>query len=178
LGNHTIYHPCDATKPGRTWVSSINNLHKYTKEELVREVKMTNAYLEALDGKKERTFAYTCGDMATHQGEFTSDIKDQFVALRGVKGELNKIDSIDITNVNCYVVTNENADQLVEWAEKAKNENAMLVVLFHGVGGGHNINIDLEKHNSFLKYLANNVKDFWVTTMLDASKNYLEVKKK
>src|SRR5262245_11750473 len=30
LGNHTLFHPCDGSKPGRSWVSPQNDLSKYT----------------------------------------------------------------------------------------------------------------------------------------------------
>ena len=174
LGNHTLYHPCDASQPGRSWVSPINDLSKYTTEEITREVEMTNVFLEALDGKKERTFAYTCGDTEVGEGSFIEAIKGQFVALRGTVGLLNHQQDMDLTNVNCYVINNDNAGQLEEWAEKAKRENALMVVLFHGVGGGHNINTDLDKHNAFLDYLKKNESDFWVTTMLEAAQNSKE----
>ena len=46
LGNHTLFHPCDASKPGRSWVSPQNDLGKYTTNQLVREIEMTNVFLE------------------------------------------------------------------------------------------------------------------------------------
>ncbi len=98
-------------------------------------------------------------------------IEDQFVALRGVHADVNRIENMDYTKLNCYVVDNSNADQLIKWAEKAKAENALLVILYHGVGGGHPSTIDLGKHNAFLDYLKTNEKDFWVTTLLEASKH-------
>src|SRR6478735_2318792 len=70
LANHTLFHPCDASKPGRSWVSPQNDLHKYTTDQIVKEIEMTNIFLESLDGKKERTFAYTCGDTETGEGSF------------------------------------------------------------------------------------------------------------
>lgn len=170
LGNHTLFHPCDATKPGRSWVSPGNDLGKYTTESIVREIEMTNIFLESIDGKKERTFAYTCGDTDTGEGSFVDAIRNQFISMRGVKGELNKPGALNLANLNCYVVDDSNADQLITWAEKAKEENAFLVVLFHGVGGGHSINVDLQKHNAFLSYLKEHAPEFWVTTLLDASK--------
>jgi sialate O-acetylesterase len=174
LGNHTLYHPCDASRPGRSWVTPANDLSKYSTTQIQREVEMTNTFLEAIDGKKERTFAYTCGDTSTAEGSFIPAIKNQFVALRGVKSALNLPASHDITNLNCYVIDNANAEQLITWAEQAKAQNALMVVLFHGVGGGHNINTDLDKHNAFLKYLKTNEADIWTTTLLEASKNLLE----
>lgn len=174
LANHTLFHPCDASKPGRSWVSPQNDLSKYTTEQIVKEVEMTNVFLESLDGKKERTFAYTCGDTDTGEGSFIDAIKNQFVSMRGVRGEVNKLETLDFTNLDCFVAVEENEDQLVRWAEKAKAENGLLVILFHGVGGGHDLNVKLKTHNDFLKYLKKHPDDYWVTTMLDASKHSLE----
>ena len=178
LANHTLFHPCDASKPGRSWVSPQNDLHKYTTDQIVKEIEMTNVFLEALDGKKERTFAYTCGDTESGEGSFIDKIKGQFVSMRGVQSRINKLETLDLNNIDCFVIDNNNANQLVTWAEKAKEENGLMVVLFHGVGGGHSINTDLKKPNDFLKYLKKNEKDFWVTTMLDASKHCIQQTKK
>lgn len=171
LGNHTLYHPCDNSDGSRDWVTPENDLSNYNTAQLVREVDMTNTFLQALDGKQRRTFAYTCGDKETSEGSFVEAIKDDFVALRGVHADVNRLADMDFTNLNCYVVDNSNADQMVEWAEKAKKENALLVILFHGVGGGHPSTIDLDKHEAFLDYLETNEKDFWVTTLLEASEH-------
>ena len=174
LGNHTLFHPCDASKPGRSWVSPQNDLSNYTTEAIVREIEMTNIFLESLDGNKERTFAYTCGDTETGDGPFIDAIRKQFVAMRGVRPRLNKIETLDLTNLDCYAVDDSNAGQLISWAEKAREENALLIILFHGVGGGHSLNIDLKRHNAFLSYLKNNEDDYWVTTLLDASKHSIK----
>ena len=178
LGNHTLFHPCDASKPGRSWVSPQNDLSRYTTDQIVREIEMTNVFLESLDGKKERTFAYTCGDTQTGEGSFVEAIRNQFVSMRGVRGEVNKLETLDFTNVDCFVADEKNADQLIRWAEKAKKENGLLVILFHGVGGGHAINVDLKIHNDFLRYLKSHQDDYWVTTLLEASKHSLQQLKK
>lgn len=178
LGNHTLYHPCDNSDGTRTWITPENDLANYTTAQIVREIRMTNVFLKALDGKSERTFAFTCGDTETSEGSFVEAIEDQFVALRGVHADVNRIGEMDFTRLNCYVVDNSNADQLIEWAEKAKAENALLVILYHGVGGGHAINIDSDKHNAFLDYLKANEEDFWITTLLEASKHAKKYKNK
>jgi sialate O-acetylesterase len=116
--------------------------------------------------------------METGEGSFVEAIKNQFVSLRGVNGRVNKLASLDLNNVDCFVVDDSNADQLIVWAEQAKVENGLLVILFHGVGGGHNINVDLKKHNDFLKYLSEHPDDFWVTTLLEASKHSIQALKK
>ena len=178
LANHTLFHPCDASKPGRSWVTPQTDLSKYTTDRIVKEIEMTNIFLESLDGKKERTFAYTCGDTETGEGSFIDKIKSQFVSMRGVQSRINKLETLDLTNLDCVAIDNSNADQLVTWAEKAKEEHGLMVVLFHGVGGGHSINTDRKKHNDFLKYLKSHPDDFWVTTLLDASKHCIQQSKK
>ena len=59
LGNHTLFHPCMGG-PGREWVKPGYDLNNYTVERMLDEIRMTNIFLEALDGKKARTFAFTC----------------------------------------------------------------------------------------------------------------------
>jgi sialate O-acetylesterase len=174
LGNHTLFHPCDASKPGRSWVSPQDDLSHYTTEEIVREIAMTNIFLESLDGRKERTFAYPCGDTETGDGSYVDGIKDQFIAMRGVRPRLNQIGTLDLENLNCYAVDDSNVDQLVSWAEKARDENGLLILLFHGVGGGHNINVALKKHRDFLKYLKSHEDEYWVTTLLEAARHCIQ----
>ncbi len=178
LGNHTLYHPCDASKQGRSWVLPGNDLHKYTTASIEREVAMTNTFLESLDGRKERTFAYTCGDTETGEGSFIQAIKPMFVAMRGVEGKMNTVSDFPVQNLYCYPVDDSNVDQLYALAEKAKAENAMLVLLFHGVGGGHNINVNLQKHTAFLKFLKDHSEEYWVPTLLDAVKHVQQMGKK
>ncbi len=170
LGNHTLYHPCDGANPDRTWITPENDLGKYSNAEIVREIEMTNVFLEAIDGIKERTFAFTCGESETGDGSFVESISEKFVAMRGVRSELNKHATMNYRNVNCYVVDNGNADKMYDWVQKAISENALLVILFHGVGGGHPSSIDLDKHNAFLRYLKENEEQLWVTTFIEAMK--------
>lgn len=174
LGNHTLYHPCDASLPGRDWVSPENDLSKYGTTRMLNEIRMNNVFLEALDGKKERTFAYTCGDVKTGDGSFVEAIKNDFVAARGVQGELNGIGSIDIQNVKCFVVNGETGPELIQWIKNAQAQNALITILFHGVVGEHDLNVSLEAHKQLLDYLAENKEDIWTTTMLEAAKHVKE----
>ena len=82
LANHTLFHPCIGSRPGREWVNPENDMSKYTVKRMTDEMRMTNILLETLDGKKKRTFAYPCGD--TKIGDsFYLDKKD-FIAARTV----------------------------------------------------------------------------------------------
>jgi peptidoglycan/xylan/chitin deacetylase (PgdA/CDA1 family) len=169
LGNHTLFHPCTADKPGREFVPADYKLNNYTVKRMVDEVRMTNLFLQALDGKKERTFAYTCGDMKIGDSSFIDPLKKDFVAARAVRAQMHPIDQIDLYNVDCYMVNGETAEQMTEWVKKAEQTGSLLVILFHGVGGGNSLNVLLPEHRRFLEYLQQNQKDIWVAPMIDVA---------
>ncbi|MGR3810778.1 sialate O-acetylesterase [Jiulongibacter sp. NS-SX5] len=174
LGNHTLYHPCDARKPGRSWLTEERDLGRYTTQRIVDEVSMTNTFLNALDGKLERTFAYTCGDTETREGSFVDAIADDFVALRGVEGQLNIIGRTNLKNVYSYGINGESGDELIALVKKAEEENALITFLFHGVGGEHSLNVSEEAHAELVKYLGQNKDKVWTTTMLEAAHHVKE----
>jgi len=168
LGNHTLYHPCIGGK-GREWVKPEYDMNNYTVKRMVDETRMTNLFLQALDGKTKRTFAFTCGDMKIGDSSFIYAMKDDFVAARAVRAEMHKINEIDLLNVDCYMVNGETSTQMIEWIKKAAETNSLLVILFHGVGGGNALNVSLQAHREFLQYLKKNEKDIWIAPMLEVA---------
>jgi sialate O-acetylesterase len=166
LGNHTLYHPCIGGK-GREWVKPEYDMNNYTVKRMVDETRMTNLFLQALDGKTKRTFAFTCGDMKIGDSSFINAMKNDFVAARAVRNQMHKINEIDLLNVDCYMVNGETGNQMIDWVKKAVETNSLLVVLFHGVGGGNTLNVSIPAHREFLQYLKKNEKDIWIATMLD-----------
>ena len=168
LGNHTLFHPC-VGGPNATWLKPEYDLRTYTVQRMVDETRMTNVFLQALDGKTKRTFAFTCGDMKIGDSSFINGMKKDFVAARAVRNEMHKINEINLYNVDCYMVNGETAEQMIEWVKKASETNSLLVILFHGVGGGNALNVSLEAHRGFLQYLKKNQKDIWIAPMLDVA---------
>ena len=170
LGNHTLYHPCIGGK-GREWVRPEYDMNNYTVKRMVDETRMTNLFLRALDGRMKRTFAFTCGDMKIGDSSFINGMKIDFVAARAVRNEMHKINEIDLYNVDCYMVNNHSFEQMKEWVDKAMQTNSLLVILFHGVGGGNALNVSIPAHRDFLQYLKKNEKDIWIAPMLDVAEN-------
>lgn len=168
LGNHTLYHPCVGGK-GREWVKAEYDLNNYTVKRMIDETRMTNLFLHALDGKTKRTFAFTCGDMKIGDSSFINAMKNDFVAARAVRNEMHKINEVDLYNVDCYMVNNHSFEQMKEWVDKAIQTNSLLVILFHGVGGGNALNVSLPAHRDILKYIKQHEKDIWVAPMLDVA---------
>lgn len=168
LGNHTLYHPCIGGK-GREWVSKEYDLNNYTVKRMVEETRMTNLFLQALDGKTKRTFAFTCGDMKIGDSSFINGMKNDFVAARAVRNEMHTINEIDLYNVDCYMVNNHSFEQMKEWVDKAIQTNSLLVILFHGVGGGNALNVSLQAHRDILKYIKQKEKDIWIAPMVEVA---------
>jgi sialate O-acetylesterase len=168
LGNHTLYHPC-VGGPGREWVPKDYDLRNYTVKRMTDEIRTTNLFLQSLDGKINRTFAFTCGDMNIADTLFIDSLKKDFTAARAVRNEMHTIKGIDLYNVDCFMVNNHTATQMIEWVKKAMETNSLLVILFHGVGGGNGLNIETAEHRKFLVYLEKNENNIWIAPMLEVA---------
>ncbi|MEO8172511.1 MAG: polysaccharide deacetylase family protein [Sediminibacterium sp.] len=170
LGNHTSFHPCDGQRPGRTFVTVDTDLSKYTISRMTAETRFTNTLLNSIDGKTERTFAFPCGDKMIGNDNYYDAVKQDFVAARGVRGALQPIDSVDLTDINCYSINGQNAGYMINLVKKAKETHTLLVFLFHGVGGGHSLNVALGEHTKLLQYLKSQEKEIWIAPMVDIAK--------
>ncbi len=170
LGNHTLFHPCIGGK-GREWVKPEYDLSNYTVQRMLDETRMTNVFLQSLDGKTKRTFAFTCGDMKIGDSSFIIPMKKDFVAARAVRNQMHKIGEVDLYNVDCYMVNGESAEKMITWVQQAMTTNSLLVILFHGVGGGNSLDVSPEEHRKFLVYLKQNEKDIMIAPMLDVAQH-------
>jgi len=169
LGNHALMHPCDGSLPGRGFVTPDNDLSKYTVSRAVAEIRATNTLLQAIDGKTARTFAYPCGDRQIGGVTFYDQLKKDFVAARGVTGGLQTPAQVQLDNVNCYSINGQSAEYMLDLVKKAQQSHTLLVFLFHGVGGGHSLNVDLAAHRQLLRYLKAHEKEIWIAPMVEVA---------
>ncbi len=170
LGNHTVWHPCEGGKAGREFVKPEFDLNNYTVPRMVREIQTMNNFLQAVDGKTERTFAYPCGDMKIHDTVYLDGLKNDFAAARGVTPEMQTIDKVDLYNIACYGINGETGEQLINLVKQAMSSHTLLVFLFHGVGGEHSLNVSLEAHSALLHFLQQNENNIWIAPMIDVAK--------
>lgn len=169
LANHTLYHPCNGNSPGRGWVSAERKMENYSMNRLLEEIRMTNVFLESIDGKKKRTFAYPCGDTSKGDTSYVDHIRNDFVSARGVKSEMHAPGTVDLFLISSYMINNDTAEQMIALVKEAMKTNSLLVFLFHGVGGEHNLNVDLKEHSKLLHFLKDNEKDIWVAPFLEVT---------
>ncbi|MFD2999366.1 polysaccharide deacetylase family protein [Pontibacter toksunensis] len=170
LANHTLFHPCDGSQPGRSFVTPEYDMSTYSLRRMTDEIKVTNSALQALDGKKERTFAYPCGDTKVGDVSYVDGIKGDFVAARGVHGEMVQPRTTNLYNVGSYVVNGQSGEELIALVKEAMKTNSMIVFLFHGVGGEHSLDVSLEAHRKLLRFLKENEKKIWNPTFIEAAK--------
>jgi peptidoglycan/xylan/chitin deacetylase (PgdA/CDA1 family) len=170
LGNHTLYHPCDGSLPGRGFITKETDLSKYTIARAVKEIRTANQILKDIDSKSERTFAYPCGDLKIQDTLYYDYLKNDFVAARGVQAGFLSAKEVNLADVNSFVENGTTAAQMIAQIEEAEKASSFIVFLFHGVGGEHPMNVDLEEHQKLLLYLKKREKDIWVTPMVDLGK--------
>jgi peptidoglycan-N-acetylglucosamine deacetylase len=167
LGNHTLFHPCIGGTPERSWVAVEQNLNTYTMPRLLNEIAMTNVFLQSLDGKTKRTFAYPCGDMTVRDSSFAPLIRNDFVASRGVRGEMVSVDKLDFNNVGSYAINGHTGEQMIELVKEAMKAKTVIVFLFHGVGGEHALNVALPEHRKLLMFLKQHESEIKVAPLIE-----------
>lgn len=177
LGNHTLFHPCDASLPGRSWVNPENDLSKYSLKRITDEIRLTNTLLESVDGKKQRTFAFTCGDTKVGGVAFMNDLKNDLAGARAVRARMQQWNEINPYDFDSYMINGETGEQLIKLVKQAQNEGKLLIFLFHGVGGEHSLNVSLPAHRELLMYLKENEKEIYIDTMLHIAEHIKELKK-
>jgi sialate O-acetylesterase len=169
LGNHSLYHPCDGSLPGRSFVQADHDLSKYSVARTVSEVRMNNALLNAIDGRTKRTFAYPCGDLKVDDSFFYAGLRKDLVAARGVHPAMDPIGKVNLENIDCYMMNGQTAEQMIALVKEAMKTHTLLVFLFHGVGGGHNINVGLQEHSLLLHFLKDHEREIWIAPMVEVA---------
>ncbi|MFT6810841.1 MAG: peptidoglycan/xylan/chitin deacetylase (PgdA/CDA1 family) [Saprospiraceae bacterium] len=167
LGNHTVFHPCAGKSKGREWVSAERDLDNYSKEEIIKEIANASAVLSEIDGKLERTFAYTCGDTSVLDTSFVEEIKALFTAARGVNRDFDDLGSLDLYHLNTHSMAGHDANHMKTLVDEAIEQGSLLVFLFHGVGGEHDLTVEKEDHDELVRYIKQKEGEIWVSSMVD-----------
>ncbi len=174
LGNHTMVHPCMGSKPGREWVKSDRDLDSYTRAQFANEVAQANTLLSALDNKTRRTFAYTCGDKEAGGESIVDIIQNTAVAARGVYRGYNVPGKIDLYDLVAYSVNSHDAETLKAQVVKGIENNGLVVFVFHGVGGTHDLDVSQSVHQELIEYLAEQQASLWVAPVIEIADYIVE----
>ncbi|MCC6723763.1 MAG: polysaccharide deacetylase family protein [Saprospiraceae bacterium] len=168
LANHSVYHPCRKSLPGMDWVRDYYNLDGYTVEQVLAELKVANGYLQALDGKRARTYAYPCAHLFAGGVSFKDSIVQVATAARGVHDLLVPIKEIDLNNVASYAPNGVSGQELIAYVQRVIEQQTLGTFCFHGVGAEY-LSVSKEAHEELLQWLAGHRKEVWVATFEEAT---------
>jgi len=161
LGNHSVYHPCRASLPDREWVPEHHDLDKYSVDQMVEEVTTANTFLQALDGKTERTFTPPCFESLASGQDYISKVRDQFVAIKSLKDE----SGFSVL----WTPENVTGNELIAYIKNVPADVSLVNILFHGVGGDY-LTVSAEAHEELLKFLSENRETYYVDTFINIMK--------
>ncbi|WP_371194051.1 polysaccharide deacetylase family protein [Glaciecola sp. SC05] len=160
LGNHTIFHPCSKSLPDRDWVKPHHNTDTKTVEQMLEEVHIANAFLHAIDGRRERTFTVPCNDQIAKDGNYVNPLRERFVAI---KGNNNWLENGFETN---FMAENVSGQDMIDFVETNAAKGGVINILFHGIGGDH-LSVSNEAHQSLLDYLHLNKDSLWTDSYIN-----------
>lgn len=168
LGNHAIFHPCLRQPPGgetRAWVRPEYALESYSVERMRDEAAAMNTTLVALDGEAARTFAYNCADTTAGGQSYVEALRPLFLAARGVDDRIAADPAaLDPMLVPSFMMNGVTGDQMIDFVRRAIAAGGLAVVLFHGVGGGHDLDVSREAHRELVSWLAAQRQVVWTDT--------------
>jgi len=184
LGNHMLHHPCKKSNPGRDWVANYYDLDRYTIAQFEEELKVTNTLLQAIDGKRRRTFAYPCGDTDVGGGDSViPTLKKHVTGARFASTPVNTMSEgatnhhlIGIDNpltfdrfmINAMDGSAQTGDQLISAAQNSISSGSIMTFLFHGViDKGEYLATSTKAHQELVNHLKDNPTLYWVAPLQD-----------
>ena len=66
-------------------------------------------------------------------------------------------------------VQNFTAEELIAYANEAKEKGTIAIYMFHSVGGGY-LNVGADEHRALLQYIKENENDFYCATFMEVMK--------
>ncbi|WP_082679684.1 polysaccharide deacetylase family protein [Paucibacter sp. KCTC 42545] len=166
LGNHTLFHPCSRSAPGRDWVAAHRDLDRISVTQLREEILLANAYLHAIDGQTERTYTAPCTDPLAAGQPYLPAIKSDFVGIKsrigGVAPAMATLDPLDVSTAG---PVDASGAALIAIVQEAAAKGTLASITFHGIGGDY-LSVSKEAHQALLQHLAANPKLYWVESFV------------
>ena len=172
LGNHTLFHQCQRSLPGRDFVEARRNLDTTSVEQMQDQVLLANTMLAAIDGKTERTFTIPCGDRMAAGRDYLPAVAPAFAGVKALMGSgvTASMDQLDPAAVEVTTPVGLSGAQLIALVRQAGEKGTMVNFTFHGVGGDYLTTSDAA-HRELLAFLAAHRDLYWTATFLDIMKH-------
>ena len=188
LGNHSVFHPADA---GKLWVRPGNAINHYSLDRMELELSFANDWLTALDGHKDRTYAFPCSnmtlgdwgacckflfriglrntrwpglierlrlDLGNSRRDFRPLAKKLFVAARTGGLYLSDcsppVQSLRLDALPSAAIEGHSFQTIRGFVERSLQSGGWPILQFHGVGGGHRMDCDVQTFRELVAWLA------------------------
>ena len=167
LGNHSLFHQCSASKPGRDWVMPRNDLDTMTAAQMQAQVRLASTMLQAIDGATARTFTVPCGDTRARDGDYVAGLAEDFVGIKVTGGAVvPDMRTLDVQAVPVEAPVGLDGEALIALVEDAARRGTMVNLTFHGIGAEH-LAVSREAHAQLLEHLAAHRDVYWTATFRD-----------
>jgi peptidoglycan/xylan/chitin deacetylase (PgdA/CDA1 family) len=177
LGNHSLFHPClgGTSEQGRDWVRPERDLRNYTVRQMIEELRTANTLLTALDGRRERSYAYTCADELAGGSSYVAALQSLFRFARSGRDPLfapgpsgsdqvvTDVLSLDPHRVPSWTVVERSAEEMISFLQRAAENGGLAVLTFHGIGGEY-LKVSRREHQRLLAFLDDNRHLLWTDT--------------
>ena len=84
---------------------------------------------------------------------------------------MRKPGEVDLNNVGSYAINGQSGEEMIELVKQAMATNSVLVFLFHGVGGEHNLNVALPEHRKLIRFLKQHEREIWVAPFIEVAQS-------
>lgn len=167
IGNHTLNHPCGG--PEHSWVKPENRLEAYTLERMRAElIEASHQLDEVFAAPRPHTYAYTCYQdwVGPERVSYRPVVAELFIAARGGACEpMVDPQTCDWSFVgSIHVDTSLSAARATGLIDSAIEQGRWAVLTFHGVGGGHGIDVPRDLHQQLCRHIASRASDIWCDT--------------
>lgn len=172
LGNHSLFHQCARSKPGRDWVAPHRNLDTTSVEQMRDQVLLANTMLAAIDGRRERTFTAPCGDTLAAGRDYLSAVRDRFVAIKvgNNSGVIDAMHTLDPLAVPVAAPSGSSGAELIAIVRQAMQRGTMVNFSFHGIGGDY-LSVSAQAHEELLRFLAAHRRQVWTDSFINIMKH-------
>ena len=172
LGNHSLFHQCARSGPDRQWVETHRNLDTTSVDQMRDQVLLANTMLEAIDGRKERTFTVPCGDTMAAGNDYLPAVHASFVAVKvaGGDGVIDAMHTLDPLAVPVMAPAGISGGELIAIVRRAAARGTMVNVTFHGIGGDY-LSVSAHAHAELVRFLADNRELVWTDTFINIMKH-------
>lgn len=166
IGNHTQFHPCSAD-----WVKPNFKLEAYSLARMEAELVHANEELTEVTGvTAPKSFAYPCSQsfVGPDRQSYQPIVSRLFPAARtGSSRKLIDPMTLDFTAIPAWKMdVDTDVDLVTDFLDEVIDRGGWAVLLFHGVDGGHTINVTREFHRVVCKHIAINNEHLWCDTFL------------